>query len=455
MASQGRERAKGDRHSQFLGGAGFQPWGGLLGAVTMVAIAAPASATLVNDWSFDPGSGNLTVTVAGNGDANFFLLAQPARIVLNLPNTRVGNVPLSRQFGGAVRAIRVGQMEGNNTRIVLELAPNAVLDPRHAELSSQGVPGGRRWVLRPLVVNREQLAIADVPNPPPVNPITPVPPEAAAIPALPATTLNPNPAPPALPGASALQPGDTLPPLPTSTLGSAPSAPAAPVTVPPLGTTPSVPAQPAIPTQPAIPAQPAALGPATPPPPPRPTLPLAFGSPLPGTVVGPALPPPSLGLPAGTRMRLQYPGTETLTLNDPAARYEVLIVAEDVLHPSLGTLLIPRGTQVLGRFEGGEGRTQRFVSQVIVLGGNRQPLNAASGTLLGTPQGGLPVVTGATIGAVAVTVLSGFTGVGLLGGALIGGTTGFLASPQSVLIQPGQIIEVEVITPTEPLPQGR
>ncbi|NER85287.1 MAG: hypothetical protein F6K42_38480, partial [Leptolyngbya sp. SIO1D8] len=40
---------------------------------------------------------------------------------------------------------------------------------------------------------------------------------------------------------------------------------------------------------------------------------------------------------------------------------------------------------------------------------------------------------------------SGFTGVGLIGGAAMGAATGFANAPRLVTIEPGQIIEVEVV----------
>jgi hypothetical protein len=49
-------------------------------------------------------------------------------------------------------------------------------------------------------------------------------------------------------------------------------------------------------------------------------------------------------------------------------------------------------------------------------------------------------------------VLSGFSGVGILGGAALGAAATYATTPQLVVIQPGQIIEAEVIVPAPPAP---
>ena len=598
------------------------PWMvGATGAIAAITITLPAQAAVLNDWSFDPATRQLQVTLPTGIDPNFLLLAEPARIILNLPNTQVGNVPLARQYSGAVRSIRVSQFDANTTRIVVELAPNTILDPRHAELTAAAVSSGQRWTLRPLIVdgpNGATPAAPPVPAAPPASPAA-APSDSAAAPPLPnlpdpgdaaavgavsspvapqytaddgirtdaSALLGPSdgaatgPPPDALPidpFGQRSQPAVSVPPLtesaaPTDTpsqVASAPqnSAPPAPVvsapavTVPPLPARvpssppapspapaapstaplaePSVPAsappvasspaidsdattgiplrvepppasaprpplpaaatpQPApspaapttgIPRSPESPAPdiappflettpPTAISPSsapaaapppfleetpappqgpetrTQPPPPSPQAPdgvIPFGTPLPAEGKAPVTVTPGSELPVGTRLRLRYPGTVPLVLDRAEPWYEVLIVDEPVQHPSTGAILVPAGTQVLGRFENNAASGQRFISQVIVQGGDREPVVATSDTLAGTPQGGASLLRNSGIGAAAVMVLSGFSGVGILGGAALGAAATYATTPQLVVIQPGQIIEAEVIVPAPPAP---
>jgi hypothetical protein len=175
-----------------------------------------------------------------------------------------------------------------------------------------------------------------------------------------------------------------------------------------------------------------------------------FGAPLPqskaldeGSVSAPTRSPS--GIPVGTRLSLQYSGSEPLVLAEPAPVYEVLTVVGDV-YSDRGALLLPAGTQVLGRFEGFDESGRRFVSQVVIRNGARLPLLAESDWITGSPQpNGTNVAVGSSIGAAAVTLLTGFSGFGLVGGAAVGAAAAAADSSQLVTIQPGQMIEVEIV----------
>ncbi|MEO1145128.1 MAG: AMIN domain-containing protein [Cyanobacteria bacterium J06638_22] len=112
-----------------------------------------ARAEEFTEWRFNPDTQQLEVVVPENSTPRYFLLAQPARIVLDLPNTDVGNVVSEQDYSGAVRRVRVAQFEPGVTRIVLELTPDTVLAPGQAELTEvETLPGGAtRWTLRPLL----------------------------------------------------------------------------------------------------------------------------------------------------------------------------------------------------------------------------------------------------------------------------------------------------------------
>jgi hypothetical protein len=166
------------------------PWTttiGLFGTTTIATLtAAPsAQAAMLSGWDFDPSSQELTITVPGGTTPRYFLAAEPARIVLDLPNTDIGTVPLEQTYGGAIRAIRVAQFEPGVTRIVLELAPGTVLAPGQVDLQQvdAGTGQGDRWVLRPLLAGDAPVASSTsstMPSSPVATPPTPT--EAIAIP---------------------------------------------------------------------------------------------------------------------------------------------------------------------------------------------------------------------------------------------------------------------------------
>jgi len=207
---------------------------------------------------------------------------------------------------------------------------------------------------------------------------------------------------------------------------------------------------------------PPASGPAaeTPPPPSPPAsatgtaavAPVSFGQPLPaanananGTSPQATAVAEDVAIPAGTVLTLRYPPNQRLELNQNEPWYDVLLLDNDLQDPHTGALLAPAGSQVIGRFEP-HGSGYRFVTQTLAVGTRNLPLSAVSGMLAGTPQvSGRNVAVNSGIGALATAVLSGFGGLGLIGGAALGAATTVATSPQAITIEPNQVIQVQVL----------
>ena len=178
-----RQKAGGQKTSQTNGMKGIAQlsiaaWFGTSGWFCGMAIApfslvalslvAPAQAADLSSWTFDPATHQLAITVPSGATPRFFLIAEPARIVLEIPNAEVGSVsPQQAYASGAVRQIRASQFQTASasqpsvSRIVLEMAPDAVFAPGQAELKqvSSDITGDR-WVLRPLLAGETPTPIA-------------------------------------------------------------------------------------------------------------------------------------------------------------------------------------------------------------------------------------------------------------------------------------------------------
>ena len=123
----------------------------LVGAIAILGsgtLELKAIAARLTNWRFDPALNQLEITLDEGTTPRYFLLAQPPRIVLDLPNTQVGMVETQQSYSGSIRQIRVSQFEASVTRIVLDLSPEVVLAPQQVQLQ-QVEPG--HWVLRPLI----------------------------------------------------------------------------------------------------------------------------------------------------------------------------------------------------------------------------------------------------------------------------------------------------------------
>lgn len=137
-----------------------------------VCLTSPSVwATPLQNWQYDSTANRLEVTVKDGVKPRYFLMAQPARIVLDLPDTEIGSVQTQKTFEGAIRQIRVSQFQPGLTRIVLELSPDTVLAREQAQLQQVGsAEKSGRWVLRPLLAQpstQPPIVASPTPNPAP------------------------------------------------------------------------------------------------------------------------------------------------------------------------------------------------------------------------------------------------------------------------------------------------
>lgn len=169
-----------------------------------------------------------------------------------------------------------------------------------------------------------------------------------------------------------------------------------------------------------------------------------FGEPLPNAQATAPI-DPQVWLPANTQLALQYPRQEKLELDSDMTWQEVLLLSQDVQDQRTGAVILPAGTQVIGRFETGR-YGSRFVAQAISLQGRNVKLTAESDVLTGTRDVSEDaLLRNSGIGAAAATVVSGFSGVGLLAGAAAGVAATYVTAPQPAVIYPYQTIQVRVL----------
>ncbi|GAB4292118.1 MAG: N-acetylmuramoyl-L-alanine amidase [Oscillatoriaceae cyanobacterium] len=101
----------------------------LPGIVGAFLAAAPAEAAVLQSWRFQAAGNQLSFVTAGGVQPQAQLIADPVRLVIDLPGTTLGNIRQSQRVGGAIREIRVGQVDSRTARIVVELANGYTIDP--------------------------------------------------------------------------------------------------------------------------------------------------------------------------------------------------------------------------------------------------------------------------------------------------------------------------------------
>ncbi|MEH1874032.1 AMIN domain-containing protein [Nostoc sp.] len=126
----------------------------LLGFYAAIALESTTAATPVaklENWRFSSKTQQLEITLSAGTTPRYFYLTQPSRLVVDIPNTKLGKVTTQQNYPGAIKSIRVSQLNDHDTRIVLDLAPGTVLNPKQIQLQPVSRKNSTRWVLRPVI----------------------------------------------------------------------------------------------------------------------------------------------------------------------------------------------------------------------------------------------------------------------------------------------------------------
>jgi hypothetical protein len=390
----------------------------------------PANASTVTSWQFDPATNQLEITLP-EGTTPTYSLLNPSQIAVDLPNTEIGVDATQLYPQGRVRSVGVSQLQPGTARILANLAPEAAFRAGQVQFQRSGVEN--RWVLRPLIEPSRSVKT----------------PETLPQPAI----QVPQNQPPTAPNSTAAakidrpEPPTSLNPTTNSSPPPTPNDQIRPITVPlvnlRLDERRGVQAAAVPRLTPQITASVA---------PQQRTL--TFGEPLPRGRSNAALQAEAAAkvlLPAGTELSLLYPGTQALRLARAKPRREEVLLLQGGIFDSRGNTIVPANTPVIGRFETTNLGSQ-FVVEAISLNGRNIPLLARSQPVPGRRQqpSDRSVLRNTGIGGLALFLLTGFSGIGLLAGATAGAATTYVGAPQPATIQPGQILQVQL---TEDLPQ--
>lgn len=163
----------------------------LLVAAPVLLLTAPAQAAGVQSWRFDTNQNQLEFTTNQDVQPRAQLIADPTRLVIDLPGIILGRPSFTESIGnGTIRSVRFGQFDRQTTRMVVEFAPGYTIDPEQVKF--RGLTA-RQWTV--------QLPTPQL-----------LPPEAIA-PSDPSATVVPTTPSPIVSGPSPISPPTTSPPL--------------------------------------------------------------------------------------------------------------------------------------------------------------------------------------------------------------------------------------------------
>lgn len=103
---------------------------GVLGVAGSLLIAVSAEAGTLQSWQFNSAENRLVFTTDDGVQPRAQLISDPVRLVIDLPGITLGRSTTRQSGTGGIREIRLGQVDAQTTRIVIELMPGYTLDPQ-------------------------------------------------------------------------------------------------------------------------------------------------------------------------------------------------------------------------------------------------------------------------------------------------------------------------------------
>jgi len=100
----------------------------------ILLFSSPAEAAKLLRWRFDSDRNRLEFTTDDGVQPKAQLFTNPTRLIVDLPGTTIERPIVNQLTNGAIRTVRVGQLNPQTARIVVELAPGYTIDPKQVQV---------------------------------------------------------------------------------------------------------------------------------------------------------------------------------------------------------------------------------------------------------------------------------------------------------------------------------
>jgi beta-lactamase class A len=121
--------------------------------ISVLSVALPAKADTLTSWHFDASENQLNLTTDSGVQPSVQLIANPTRLVIDLPGIVLEYPETPQSYNSAIQQIRVGQFDTETTRLVIQLTPGYKLDPQQVRVIRESAT---RWSFQ--LPNPEQIA---------------------------------------------------------------------------------------------------------------------------------------------------------------------------------------------------------------------------------------------------------------------------------------------------------
>ncbi len=97
---------------------------------SFVMVSLPASAAEILSWQYNATENRIDFSTSSAVKPEAQMLANPSRLIVDLPETRLNQPTSSQVLSNGIKSLRVGQVDPDRARMVLELDPGYSIDPQ-------------------------------------------------------------------------------------------------------------------------------------------------------------------------------------------------------------------------------------------------------------------------------------------------------------------------------------
>lgn len=112
---------------------------------SFLMVSLPATAAEILSWQFNAAENRIDFTTSTAVKPEAQMLANPSRLIVDLPETRLNQPTSSQILSNGIKSLRVGQFDVDRTRMVLELDPEYTIDPQQVLIKASS---DKQWSIQ-------------------------------------------------------------------------------------------------------------------------------------------------------------------------------------------------------------------------------------------------------------------------------------------------------------------
>ena len=112
---------------------------------SFMMVSLPATAAEILSWQFNAAENRIDFTTSTAVKPEAQMLANPSRLIIDLPETRLNQPTSSQLLNNGIKSLRVGQFDPDRSRMVLELDPKYSIDPQQVLIQASTA---RQWSIQ-------------------------------------------------------------------------------------------------------------------------------------------------------------------------------------------------------------------------------------------------------------------------------------------------------------------